>query len=182
MKKQIAVLVGSLSKQSLNRKIAQFLADNAPENLQLNFIEIGDLPLYDRDLDENSPAQYDRIRNEIKNSDGTIWVTPEHNGSIPAVLKNAIDICSRPQGQNLWVGKPLGVVTAAAAMAGGQRVGDQLRTMGIHMGMPVYHNQTPISQVYAVFGEDGKLNNEFVIERLQGFISGYGKFVAALSE
>lgn len=175
-------MVGSLSQHSLNRKIAHFLAQHAPENLQLNLIGIGDLPLYDRDSDENPPPQYARIRAQIAAADGTLWISPEHDGGIPAALKNAIDICSRPQGENLWPGKPLGVVTAAAAMAGGQRTGDQLRTIGIHMGMPVLHVQTPISRVHEIFNENGEITNESAKNRLLDFIWAYGEFVHAIAQ
>ena len=177
MSKQIAVLVGSLSKQSLNKKIAQYLQQTAPANIQLNLMDLSDLPLYDRDLDENSPASYERIRNEIKAADGVIWITPEHNAGIPAVLKNAIDICTRPAGQNCWKGKPLGVVTAAAAMAGGQRVGDQLRNIATQLEMPIFPMQTPISQIFSLFDEQGNFANPYAKARLDEFLVAYGQFV-----
>lgn len=151
---EIAVLVGSLSQHSLNRRIAHFLAQHAPENLQLNLIGIGDLPLYDRDSDKNPPPQYARIRVQIAAADGTLWISPEHNGGIPA----------------------------AAAMAGGQRTGDQLRTIGIHMGMPVLHVQTPISRVHEIFNENGEITNESAKNRLLDFIRAYGEFVHAIAQ
>lgn len=176
MAKQIAVLVGSLSKSSLNKKIAEYLQQQAPANIQLKLIDLADLPVYDRDLDENSPASYERLRAEIGAAQGVIFVTPEHNAGIPALLKNAIDICTRPAGQNLWKGKPTGIVTAAAAMAGGQRVGDQLRNIANALEMPVVPVQTPISQIYSLFNEQGEFANESAKKRLDQFIQAYADF------
>ena len=175
-----AVLVGSHSKTSFNQKIARYLQQHAPDNLALEIIDISGLPIYDRDMDElpEQPEGYTRLRQSIGQAQAVIFVTPEHNAAIPAVLKNAIDICTRPAGQNLWAGKPAGIVTAAAAMAGGQRVGDQLRAVCISLNMPALHEQVPLSQLHQAFDENGNLTAAPVIRRLQGFISAYSAFVA----
>src|SRR4051812_1025058 len=104
--KNIAVLVGSLRKESFNRKMANALARLAPEALKLEIIEIGQLSLYNQDLDESPPSEWTRFRSRIKSSDGILFVTPEYNRSVPGVLKNAIDIGSRPYGQSAWDGLP----------------------------------------------------------------------------
>ena len=176
----IAVLVGSLSKDSYNRKIADYLAAHAPADIELHQIQLDSLPVYDRDLDalKPQPERYTALRRAIAQADGVIFVTPEHNAAIPAVLKNAVDICTRPAGQNLWRGKPTGIITAAAAMAGGQRVGDQLRAVCVSLEMPVLPLQTPISQVHAAFDETGRLNSEAVQKRLDSFIAAYALFAA----
>lgn len=176
---QVAVLVGSLSQTSQNRKIAHYLQQIAPAPLQLNLIVLADLPLYDRDLDllEPQPPRYQQLRQQIAESHAVIWISPEHNAAIPVVLKNAIDICTRPEGQKLWKGKPLGIITAASAMAGGQRVGDQLRAVAISVGMPVLPLQLPISQIHTVFNEQGELASPSVEKRLQDFITQYSDFV-----
>jgi len=103
----IAVLVGSLRKESINRKVALALAELAPANLTLNIVEIGDLPLYNEDIDGASPpAAYSTFRQQVRSSDAVLFVTPEYNRSVPAPLKNAIDVGSRPYGQSAWSGKP----------------------------------------------------------------------------
>jgi len=100
MAKQISVLIGSSSATSFSKLTVKHLQKIAPASIQLNIIEIADLPLYDRDLDENSPAAYTRVREAVANADGVLLVTPEHNGGISAMLKNAIDVVSRPMGQS----------------------------------------------------------------------------------
>lgn len=117
MAKQIAVLIGSTSKTSVSQLVVKHLQKIAPASIQLNIVEIGDLPLYDRDLDENSPVEYNRVREAVAKADGVLLVSPEHNASVSAMLKNAIDVVSRPMGQSKWIGKPAGIVTVAAGMA-----------------------------------------------------------------
>src|SRR6185312_6416257 len=109
----IAVLVGSLRKDSINRKVANALAEIAPEGLQLAIVDIGHLPVYNQDGDENPPAEWTAFRKRIKSADAVLFVTPEHNRSVPAALKNALDVGSRPYGKSAWAGKPGAVVSVS---------------------------------------------------------------------
>ena len=103
----VAVVVGSLRKASINRKVALALAELAPANLKLSIVEIGDLPLYNEDIDGDSPpAAYSTFRQQVSSSDAVLFVTPEYNRSVPAPMKNAIDVGSRPYGKSAWSGKP----------------------------------------------------------------------------
>jgi chromate reductase, NAD(P)H dehydrogenase (quinone) len=102
----IGVVVGSLRKGSLNRKTALALAKLAPEQLMLEIVEIGQLPLYDQDMDEHPPKEWQEFRERIRGVDGLLFVTPEYNRSVPAALKNAIDVGSRPYGSSAWGGNP----------------------------------------------------------------------------
>ena len=102
----VAVIVGSLRKASLNRRIAHALAELAPAQLELEIVEIGHLPHYNQDADENPPAAFTEFRNRIKAADAVLFATPEYNRSVPGVLKNALDIGSRPYGESAWNGKP----------------------------------------------------------------------------
>ena len=104
--RNVAVLVGSLRKDSINRKVATALRELAPASLKLEIIEIGHLPLYNQDQDAKPPAEWTTFRQRIKEADAILFVTPEYNRSVPAPLKNAIDVGSRPYGQNAWNGKP----------------------------------------------------------------------------
>ena len=104
--RDVAVIVGSLRKASINRKVANALGEVAPAGLKLSIIEIGQLPIYNQDGDENPPAAWTAFRERIGAADAVLFVTPEHNRSVPAVLKNAIDIGSRPYGKSAWSGKP----------------------------------------------------------------------------
>src|SRR5690606_29765114 len=108
--KTIAVIIGSLRRDSFNRKLANALTTLAPSDFTSNAVKIDDLPLYNQDDDDNQAPQVKRLRAEIAAADGLIFVTPEYNRSIPGVLKNANDHASRPYGQNAWAGKPAGVI------------------------------------------------------------------------
>ena len=179
MSKKIAVIIGSASKTSFNHLAVKYLQSVAPASLQLNIVEVGDLPLYDRDLDEQDVPAYTRVREAVKASDAVIWVTPEHNGSYSAMLKNAIDVVSRPAGQSLWVGKPLGLITVNAS--GSNRPVDALRTIaaGAYISMPVAPFAASVGGIFAgAFNEQGELVSEQAQGTLQGFINAYADFVA----
>ena len=116
----VAVLVGSLRKDSLNRKVAQALAELAPPSLKLFIVEIGELALYNEDIDGASPpAPYTVFRDQIRPADAILFVTPEYNRSAPGVLKNAIDVGSRPYGQSVFSGKPGAVISVSPGAIGG---------------------------------------------------------------
>ena len=116
----VAVVVGSLRKASINRKVALALAELAPPNLKLKIVEIGDLPLYNEDIDGDSPpAAYSTFRQQVGSSDAVLFVTPEYNRSVPAVLKNALDVGSRPYGHSVWGGKPAAVISASMGAISG---------------------------------------------------------------
>lgn len=179
MTKQVAVLIGSSSAASFNHLAVKYLQKIAPNSLQLVIVEIGDLPLYDRDLDDKDVPAYTRVREAVKASDAVIWATPEHNGSYSAMLKNAIDVVSRPAGQSLWIGKPLGLVSVNAG--GSNRAVDALRTVasGTYINMPVAPFAGVIGGIFAgAFNENGELVSEQAKETLQGFIKAFDEFVA----
>lgn len=178
MSKHIAVLIGSASRTSVNRLAFNYVQSVAPASLQFHIAEIGDLPLYDRDLDEQDIPAYSRLREAVKAADGVIWVTPEHNGSYSAMIKNAIDVVSRPAGQSLWIGKPLGLMSANAGSS--NRAVDALRTVaaGAYVSMPVAPFAGVIGGIFAgAFNEDGELVSEAGQNTLQGFIKAYAEFV-----
>ena len=176
---RVSLLLGSYASTAYSRKIADYLIAHAPQNYELTLLETNHLPLYDRDMDtlDPQPEAYTRLRESIASSDAIILITPEHNAGIPAVLKNAIDVCTRPAGTNLWEGKPTGIITLGAAMAGGQRVGDHLRNMYTAMGAPLVPVQTPLSQIFRAFDKEGQLNSESVIKRLDSFLDSFADFV-----
>lgn len=181
MTKQIAVLIGSGSKTSFSHLTVKHLQKMAPANIQLNVVDIADLPLYDRDLDENSPAQYVRVREAVAVADGVLLVTPEHNASFSAMLKNAIDVVSRPMGESKWIGKPAGIVTVGAAPAGGVRAADQLRTItsGSFINMPTLPFALNVGNLFAgVFDANGEITVAAVKDSMQNFINAYAEFVA----
>ena len=117
-KYQIAVVVGSLRKDSFNRKLANAVVKLAPPEFSFKQVQIGDLPLYNQDDDANQAESVKRLKNEIKGAKGLLFFTPEYNRSIHGVLKNSIDQASRPYGQNVWAGKPAGVIGASIGVIG----------------------------------------------------------------
>ena len=134
---KIAIIVGSLREGSLNRKVARSICAIRGDNLDCSMIEIGDLPLYNQDQDENPPEQYVRFRRQIAESDGVLFVSPEYNRGIPGVLKNAIDVGSRPYGQSVFDKKPAAIVTASPGSIGGFGSNHQIRQACVFLNMPV---------------------------------------------
>ena len=134
---KIAIIVGSLRKDSLNRNVARSICALRGDNLDCSMIEIGDLPLYNQDHDADPPEQYVRFRQQIGQADGVLFVSPEYNRGIPGVLKNAIDVGSRPYGQSVFDKKPAAIVTASPGSIGGFGANHQIRQACVFLNMPV---------------------------------------------
>ena len=152
--RRVAVVVGSLRKDSLNRKMAKALSAIAPPSLSLEIVEIGQLPLYNQDDDANPPAASVAFKEKIAGADAVLFVTPEYNRSVPGVLKNAIDVASRPYGKSAWDGKPAGVVTVSPGAIGGFGANHHLRQSLVFLNMPV------LQQPEAYVGGAGDLFDE----------------------
>jgi chromate reductase, NAD(P)H dehydrogenase (quinone) len=133
---KIAVVVGSLRKDSFNHKLASAIAKLAPSEFSFKQVQIGDLPLYNQDDDANQAESVKRLKNEIKTAQGLLFVTAEYNRSIPGVLKNAIDHASRPYGQNVWEGKPAGVLGASIGVIGTALAQQHLRNILAYLNVP----------------------------------------------
>lgn len=176
----VAVIVGSLRKGSFNRKAAHALAKLAPSNLRLEIVEIGDLPLYDEDVEAASaPAAWSRFRKEVKASDAVLFVTPEYNRSVPGALKNAIDIGSRPYGASVFAGKPAAVMSLSPGSIGGFGANHHLRQSLVFLDMPVLQQpEAYVSGAGSLFDDDGNL----VAEGTQAFFKAFIDAFAALIE
>ena len=133
---QIAVVVGSLRKDSFNRALAKAITKLAPADFTFQFVEIGDLPLYNQDEDGNPAESVKRLKNEIKSAQGVLFVSPEYNRSIPGVLKNALDQASRPYGQSAWSGKPAGILGVSPGAIGTALGQQHLRNILAYLDMP----------------------------------------------
>ena len=133
---QIAVIVGSLRRDSFNRKLATGLAALAPADFSFNQVEIGDLPLYNQDDDAHPGSAVQRLKASIARAQGLLFVTPEYNRSMPGVLKNAIDHASRPYGQNAWAGKPAGVLGVSVGAIGTALAQQHLRNVLAYLDVP----------------------------------------------
>lgn len=134
---KIAIIVGSLREGSINRKVARSICGLRGDNLDCSMIEIGDLPLYNQDHDADPPEQYVRFRQQIAAADGVLFVSPEYNRGIPGVLKNAIDIGSRPYGKSVFDKKPAAIVTVSPGSIGGFGANHQIRQAAVFLNMPV---------------------------------------------
>lgn len=176
----VAVIVGSLRKDSINRKVANALADLAPAALQLGIIEIGALPIYNQDLDENPPAEWTQFRARIRVADAVLFVTPEHNRSVPAALKNALDIGSRPYGDSVWSGKPGAVVSASPSGIGGFGANHHLRQSLVFLNVPAMAQpEAYLGGADKSFDEQGQLANDRTRKFLQDFMQAFAAWVAA---
>lgn len=174
----VAVLVGSLRKASLNRKVAQALGELAPSNLKLKIVEIGDLPLYNEDIDTDPPAAYKAFREQIKGSNALLFVTPEYNRSVPGALKNAIDVGSRPYGQSVFSGKPGAVISVSPGAVGGFGANHHLRQSLVFLDVPCMQQpEAYVGGAATLFDEHGKLS-EKTRPFLQSFIDSYAAWVA----
>ncbi|WP_373389387.1 NADPH-dependent FMN reductase [Pseudomonas alcaligenes] len=175
---KVAVLVGSLRQASINRKLALALAELAPPSLQLELVEISELPLYNEDIDVSpAPEAYTRFRQQVKAADALLFVTPEYNRSVPGVLKNAIDVGSRPYGQSVFGGKPGAVLSASPGAIGGFGANHHLRQSMVFLD--VYMLQQPESYLGGAgkfFDESGKLDAG-IEGFLQKFIDAYAAWV-----
>ena len=180
---KIAVFVGSLRKASYNLKVAKSLISLAPESLSLEIIDIGDLPIYNEDLEKEVPSQWKTLRNQIAAADGVLFVTPEYNRSIPAVLKNAIDIGSRPKTDNKWNGKPGGIISVSPGKLSAFGANHHLRQTLVPINVPVMAQpEAYIGEVMTLFDETGRLNNESTSDFLKMFLSKYSKWVIRNSD
>ncbi|MBI3549281.1 MAG: NAD(P)H-dependent oxidoreductase [Elusimicrobia bacterium] len=176
----VAVIVGSLRKDSINRKVANALSELAPAGLKLAVVEIGQLSMYNQDLDDNPPAAWTEFRARIKAADAVLFVTPEYNRSVPAALKNAIDVGSRPYGKSAWNGKPGAVVSASPGAVGGFGANHHLRQSLVFLNVPAMAQpEVYIGGADKLFDESGKLVNEGTRKFLQGFMNAYGAWVEA---
>ena len=173
---QIALVVGSLRRDSFNRQLADALVKLAPQELSFNHLEIGDLPPYNQDDDSQQPEQVKRLKAEITASQGVLFATPEYNRSIPGVLKNAIDHASRPYGQSAWAGKPAGIVGASVGAPGTGMAQQHLRNILAYLDMPTLGQpEVFIHVTEGMFDAEGNLARADTRKFLQGWMD---KFVA----
>jgi chromate reductase len=177
--RKVAVLVGSLRKESYNRKMAHALAAMAPPSLQFDIVEIGDLPHYNQDLDpDQPPAQWVRLRQQIAGADALLFVTPEYNRSVPGVLKNAIDVGSRPYGKSVFNGKPGAVVSVSPGAIGGFGANHHLRQSLVFLNVPVLQQpEAYIGGADKLFDAQGGLANPSTREFLGKFLQAFEHWI-----
>lgn len=173
---KIAVLVGSLRKDSFSRKIAKNVMDLFPEGFETEIISIGNLLLYNQDLDDDNdpPHVWTMFREKIKECDAVLFVTPEYNRSVPGVLKNAIDIGSRPKVDSVWNEKPAAVISNSPKNLSGFGANHHLRQSLVFFNMPVVQQpEAYLANVATLLDENGKVNNDETIQFLQSFVNAF---------
>lgn len=178
---QIAVVVGSLRKDSLNRRLADALAKLAPPDFSFKQLQIDDLPLYNQDDDDRPSEMVKRLKADISAAQGVLFVTPEYNRSIPGVLKNAIDHASRPYGQNAWAGKPAAVIGVSIGATGTALAQQHLRNIAAYLDAPTLGQPEVFIQAKdGLFNEDGSIG-EGSKKFLQGWMDQYVVWVRKLA-
>jgi chromate reductase len=179
--KRIVVLVGSLRKESFNRKMANVLKTIASESMKLEIIEIGRLPLYDQDYDDEGkpPSAWTEFRKYVKSFDAVLFVTPEYNRSVPGVLKNALDVGSRPYGQSVWGGKPGAVISVSPGAIGGFGANHHLRQSLVFLDVATMQQpEAYIGGAAQLFDSNGNITNETTHEFLKKFMVAFTAWVA----
>jgi chromate reductase, NAD(P)H dehydrogenase (quinone) len=176
--RDVAVIVGSLRKGSFSRLTAHALAAVAPPSLRLEIVEIRDLGFYDQDLDDHPPAAWVAFKERIARAAAVLFVTPEYNRSVPGVLKNAIDVASRPYGDSAWNGKPAGVVSVSPGPGGGFGANHHLRQSLVFLNMPVLQQpEAYLAGAASLFDAQGKLTNDRTREFLTKFMQAFAAWV-----
>lgn len=167
--RSIAVIIGSLRKDSFNRQLANAMTRLAPGGYSFEEVEIGDLPLYDQDDDDQQAGSVLRLKQQVRGCDGVLFFTPEYNRSIPGVLKNALDNASRPYGDSAWQGKPAGIVSVSIGAPGGSMAQQHLRNVLAYLDMPTLNQpEAYIQHRDGLYDADGNIGPDS-----RGFLQGW---------
>jgi chromate reductase len=183
VERTVAVLVGSLRRESFNRKAAKAVASLAPAHLKFEFLQIGDLPPYNEDADDDTlPDLWTAFRADVARCDAVLFATPEYNRSVPGVLKNAIDVASRPYAKGALLNKPAAIISASIGQIGGFGANHHLRQMLAYLNMPTLGQPEiylgPASQL---FGEGGEILKDSTRELLKKFVDAFANWIETIS-
>lgn len=183
-KKVIGVFVGSLREGSFSKRIANFVSSLVPEEFEMRMIALGELPLFNEDLEGNGnePASWVKFREEVKQVDGFLFVTPEYNRSIPAALKNALDVGSRPYGKSVWDGKPGGIISVSPGGLSAFGANHHLRQSMVVLNVLLLQQpEAYIGNVASLLDEKGAVTDERTKEFLQQYVNAFVKWVNLVS-
>ena len=177
---KVGIIVGSLRKESVTRKLAENVAELFPSEYKTEFIDIGDLPLYNEDIDTEAgaPPEYDEFRSKLNEVDAVVFATPEYNRSMSGAMKNALDVGSRPYGQSKWDGKPALVMSQSPSNLSGFGANHHLRQSLVFLNMhPLQQPEVYIANSFDLVDNDGKINNEGTVEFLQSAVDAFVELV-----
>jgi len=177
--KNVSVVVGSLRKGSYTRMVAKAMVELAPASLKCEFVEIGDLPPYNQDEEtDHPPAQWTAFRDRVRPVNAVLFATPEYNRSVPGVLKNAIDVGSRPYGKSVWQGKPAAVVSVSPGAISGFGANHHLRQSLVFLDMPCLQQpEAYIGHADKLFDAAGKLSNDGTRDFLRKFMEAFAAWI-----
>ncbi|MEA3003662.1 MAG: hypothetical protein QOH81_2450 [Sphingomonadales bacterium] len=177
----VATLVGSLRRGSLNRMAARAIERLAPPSLRFEEIGIGDLPAYNQDREEDPPREWTEFRDQVGRADAVLFVTPEYNRSVPGLLKNAIDVGSRPYGRSVWSRKPAAIVSVSPGAIGGFGANHHLRQSLVFLDMPALPQpEAYIGNAAEIFDESGAVKNAATEKFLRAFAEAFAAWVATI--
>jgi len=180
-KPHLAVVVGSNRRDSINRKLALALAKLGADRFDANFVRIDHLPMFNQDLEGTLPPEVVRYKNELAQADGILIVTPEHDRSIPAVLKNAVDWGARPYGQNSWAGKPAFITGTSPGAIGSAIAQQHLRSVMVSLGVILMGGEAYVTFKPNLIDERGNIADESTQKFLQGFVDRFATLVERLA-
>lgn len=176
---KVAVLIGSLRKDSLTRRFAHALTGIAGPGLAFEIVEIGTLPLYNPDLEDSAPAPWIAFRKSLQSADAVLFMTPEYNRSVPAALKNALDVGSRPYGQSIWNGKPGAVISVSPGAMGAFGANHHLRQSLVFLNVPAMQQpEAYIGGVETLLTTDNRFANDGTKTFMSGFLSAFEQWIA----
>lgn len=175
----VSVIVGSLRKGSFSRMAARSLVELAPASLKCEFVEIGQLPWYNQDDDpDNAPAAWVAFRDRVRPANAVLFVTPEYNRSVPGVLKNAIDVGSRPYGKSVWQSKPAAVVSVSPGAIGGFGANHHLRQSLVFLDMPTLQQpEAYVGHANTLFDDAGRLTNDGTRDFFRKFMATFAAWI-----
>jgi len=175
---RIAVLIGSLRKDSYSRKLAHILMQLAPAAMRFDEVPFRDLPLYDVDLESSVPAPWQQFRDRLQSAEALLFVTPEYNRSVPGGLKNALDVGSRPAGKNVWRGKPAAVISGSTGGIGGFGANHALRQSLVYLDVPALPQpEAYVGNFATLFDAEGRLAREDTRTFLTQFMAAFGAWI-----
>lgn len=178
MNYNVAVIVGSIRKDSITRKLALAMAQMAPAGLKLRIVEIADLPMFNQDLEQNPGAEAVRLKKEIREADAVLFATPEYNRSVPGVLKNAIDVGSRPYGDSAWDGKPAAVISVSPGALRAFGANHHLRQSLVFLNMPTMGApEAYVSNIKTLMDDAGQITKPETREFLGTFLKSFNEWI-----
>jgi len=176
--RDVVAIVGSLRRESLNRKMAMALRAMAPQSLKVDIVEIGALPLYNQDLESAPPPAATAFKDRVRKADAVLFVTPEYNRSVPGALKNALDVASRPKGESAWNGKPCAIVSVSPGAIGGFGANQHLRQSLVFLNMPAMQQpEAYIGGADKLFDAQGNLINDSTRAFMDKFLVAFATWI-----